>query len=353
MTCQDYMSLRLIRLKEGEEFSPHPEGVTFVFVKGGAGKCVSRTGTQRILSGDMVVLNQSAGGKFTLFDKGEFLFWSFSVCFENMFPLFSGNEISRLHDLMDKYKAVKVYASNHPLAVECHRLLGLVPPQANLDYRGQLIRIAATIMSADFKEARIERAGYVRAEDHMIQVFDKLSASELINLSVSELADRFNCSRRHLNRLFHQHFGVAVAALRMEMRLLKAMTLLRDPEAKIINVAEQCGFNHLGLFNTCFKRRFGTSPGQWRKDAFKVADKTSSAKGSNEEKPPCPLHVNGLCPWNGKIDTNIQPSSVTDFPKEFGVVAEKAAASKLNKTSPNISLPLNPKRNASDNRARQ
>jgi hypothetical protein len=32
-------------------------------------------------------------------------------------------------------------------------------------------------------------------------------------------------------------------------------------------VAEQCGFNHLGLFNTCFKRRFGTSPSQWRKSS--------------------------------------------------------------------------------------
>ncbi len=31
--------------------------------------------------------------------------------------------------------------------------------------------------------------------------------------------------------------------------------------SKVINVATQCGFNHLGLFNTCFKRRFGISPG--------------------------------------------------------------------------------------------
>jgi transcriptional regulator GlxA family with amidase domain len=104
----------------------------------------------------------------------------------------------------------------------------------------------------------------------MVQVFEKLSASELINLSVGELADRFSCSRRHLNRLFHQHFGVSVAALRMEMRMLKAISLLRDADVKIINVAEQCGFNHLGLFNTCFKRRFGTSPGQWRKSTIRA-----------------------------------------------------------------------------------
>src|ERR1019366_4324749 len=111
-------------------------------------------------------------------------------------------------------------------------------------------------------------------------VFEKLSATELVGLSVPELAGKFGCSRRHLNRLFHQHFGISVAALRMEMRLLKAISLLRDPDAKVINVAEQCGFNHLGLFNTCFKRRFGTSPGHWRKASIQAAD--ASAKKSED-----------------------------------------------------------------------
>jgi AraC-like DNA-binding protein len=115
----------------------------------------------------------------------------------------------------------------------------------------------------------------------MAQVFEKLSATELINLSVGELADRFSCSRRHLNRLFHQHFGVSVAS-----------------NAKIINVAEQCGFNHLGLFNTCFKRRFGASPGQWRKSALQ-AEKTSADK--HETKPVCPLRSTGLCPMGGQL----------------------------------------------------
>jgi AraC-like DNA-binding protein len=86
-----------------------------------------------------------------------------------------------------------------------------------------------------------------------------------LTLSVGDLAGKFSCSRRHLNRLFHLHFGFSVAALRMEMRLLKAVSLLRNPSLKVISVAQQCGFNHLGLFNTCFKRRFGSSPGQWRK----------------------------------------------------------------------------------------
>ncbi len=246
-----------------------------------------------------MVLNGTSGGKFSVHDKGEFLFWHFSVCFDNLLPLFSGNEITLLHNLTEGFKAGKVLSAKSPLATECNRLLDVVPPQFNLDHRGQLIRIASTILSAEFKEAQIQRSGYVRSEDHMVQVFEKLSASELINLSVGELAQKFSCSRRHLNRLFHQHFGLAVASLRMEMRLLKAMSLLRDPDAKIINVAEQCGFNHLGLFNTCFKRRFGTSPGQWRKSVFE-AEKAPVRKP--EQLPACPLHANGLCPMTGTID---------------------------------------------------
>jgi hypothetical protein len=81
------------------------------------------------------------------------------------------------------------------------------------------------------------------------------------------------------------------------MRLLKALSLLRDANAKIINVAEQCGFNHLGLFNTCFKRRFGTSPGRWRKSTTIAGVKAANPLPHKfESNPSCPLLGTGQCP---------------------------------------------------------
>jgi Helix-turn-helix domain len=85
----------------------------------------------------------------------------------------------------------------------------------------------------------------------------------------------------------------------MEMRLLKAASLFRNPDAKVINVAEQCGFNHLGLFNTCFKRRFGVSPGQWRKQPDRAATHPGPLMPGN---PQCQLLANGLCPRAGDVD---------------------------------------------------
>jgi AraC-like DNA-binding protein len=224
------------------------------------------------------------------------LFWCFSLCLEHLFPLFYSNEISLIPTISDIFKSAKLYPASSSVAMECHRLLQEVPPQFNLDHRSQLLRVAAAVLTAEFKTAQPRRGGFVRIEDHMLQVFEKLSSNELLNSSVGELAAKFGCSRRHLNRLFHQHFGVSVAALRMEMRLLKAVSLLRDPDAKVINVAEACGFNHLGLFNTCFKRRFGSSPGQWRKHAAKSQTGPSGSSPSGGEA--CPLRINGLCPWS-------------------------------------------------------
>jgi AraC-like DNA-binding protein len=290
----DHLALKLVRLKTVEEFPTHTEGLTFVFARGGTGKCVTRTTSQILSPGDILVMNGTPGGRFTARDKnGEFLFWNFSICMESLLPLFSAEEISLLRNITKNYEAAKIYPASSPMASECHRLLAMVPPQFNLDHRGQLVRIASSVLSVEFKEAQTRRNGFGRSDEHVLGVFEKLSSFEIINLSVGELAEKFSCSRRHLNRLFHHHFGISVSALRMEMRLLKAVSLLRDPYAKVISVAEQCGFNHLGLFNTCFKRRFGASPGQWRKNTLKP--KTTDTN-KTEEHAICPLHSTGLCP---------------------------------------------------------
>ena len=48
------------------------------------------------------------------------------------------------------------------------------------------------------------------------------------------------------------------------MRLQRARQLLVHSNAKIINVAYESGYRHLGLFNAMFKKRFGVTPSEWR-----------------------------------------------------------------------------------------
>jgi len=169
--------------------------------------------------------------------------------------------------------------------------------RAILDHRGQLLRIVATILSFEFKNVQPGKSEFMSSQWRISRVFDKLSATEILTLPVTELAGRFNCCRRHLNRLFHQWFGCSVSELRMEMRLLRAISLLRNPELGVLEVAHQCGFNHRGLFNGCFKRRFGSNRSQWRTAAPKVESRRSNPLNRASD---CPLRTDGLCPWSAK-----------------------------------------------------
>lgn len=330
MFAQDYLILRLLRLKSREIWSNEQEGFSFLFFKEGVGEYSVSPIAQRLTAGDVAVVKGVAGGQLQVLSGGEVVFWSFSLRVEHLFPLFTGNEISALHSITEGFRELKLYPASDPVAKECHLLVGDVSPQFNLDHRSQLLRVAAAILSEEFRAVHGQRVGFVRVQDHLFQVFEKLSTDQLLSLPVGELADRFGCSRRHLNRLFHRHFGASVAAMRMEMRLLKAVSLLLDPDAKIINVAEQCGFNHLGLFNTCFKKRFGVSPGRWRKQVPQVANRPADSLDPDSG---CPLHVKGLCPWTGKTQS---AAPISPKPPQLG----KLEPARASRTAP-VSVPQN------------
>jgi AraC-like DNA-binding protein len=286
----DYLTIKLRRLKGPEHMDLNGRGLLFVILKGGEGACQCASFLHRLGSGDILVVDSASRGQIHARDKGEMVYWSFVAEFEHLFPLFSGQEICLLQKVSESFKTGRVYPGSSPLAKECLRLVEEVPVQFSLDHRSHVLRIVSAILTAEFKTAQPKLADFVPMRDHVLQVFENLGTNEILSLPVGELARKFNCSRRHLNRLFHQHFGVSVAALRMELRLLKAVSLLVDPDAKIIYVAEKCGFNHLGLFNTCFKKRFGSSPGQWRKNAAEARNHPAEKVANG-----CPFHSQGLC----------------------------------------------------------
>ena len=292
--AENHLTLRLVRLKRCDAWPNEGQGLSVILAKSGNGQYVSNSAFKRqLLPGDVLVLNSDDGAKIAA-GGDEMIFWFFSLCIEHLIPLFAVAEICLLQNTTDNFKSSKHYPASSLLAQECHRLVATVPPQGNVDHRSHVLMIAAAVLSVEFKNTQSQRTGYVRMEDHMMQVLEELSITELLTFSVGDMAQKFSCSRRHLNRLFHQHFGCSVASLRMELRLMKALSLLRDPNVKIINVAEQCGFNHLGLFNACFKKRFGNTPGQCRKGTSDAGDPVSDLNAGN---PLCHMRASGLCPW--------------------------------------------------------
>jgi hemolysin activation/secretion protein/AraC-like DNA-binding protein len=107
-------------------------------------------------------------------------------------------------------------------------------------------------------------AGSNKLHERFRQLVGQMPEARLSECSLSELAAQLHCSQRHFSRLFREEFGVTFRACQSELRLQHARQLLASSDAKIINIAYDSGYRHLGLFNSMFKKRFGVTPGEWR-----------------------------------------------------------------------------------------
>lgn len=263
---ENSLCLREVRLQSPEPWENPGEALWFVFPKAGAGEFVSGVVRHRLSPKTALVANVGRAGASIRPATPEFQFQFFQIGLETLFPLLACHEIPRLRAAADGLKSGKIFPAGREPAAHCLALLQAIPVEHNLVHRTLLLRLAAVLLEHELLAIKGEQLPAASAGERILQILDGISTTELINASVDELAQKLGYSRRHLNRLFHLQFGFSVGALRTEMRLLKATWLLRDPHAKITNVAVEAGFNHQGLFNSRFRKRFGLSPSRWRKN---------------------------------------------------------------------------------------
>jgi AraC-like DNA-binding protein len=295
--CNNDVFLHSARLKSPEELALNGYGLFLMFPMAGGGEWWDGTRSQGLAPGDVLVVNVETEGRLRAVNGGSLVFSCFSLGVEQLWAICATPELCLLQSVMERLRTPRRHLSMSIIAQRCANLLSEVPSQQNVEHRSQLLRAAAAVLRAEFQEVLPPRNGYVRSEEHVLQALEKLQASDIMSLSIEELAAKFNCSRRQLDRWFQRYLGRSPRGLKMELRLLRAASLLRDPVAKVINVADECGFHHLGLFNTCFRRRFEVSPSQWR---ARVRESDSQLVNLLEGHPECGLRAQGLCAWEGK-----------------------------------------------------
>jgi AraC-like DNA-binding protein len=88
-------------------------------------------------------------------------------------------------------------------------------------------------------------------------------------LSVSALATRHRISTSYIRKLFDS-MGTTFTDFVLEQRLARAHRMLSDPrsEQPIGAIAFQCGFGDLSYFNRTFRKQYGLTPSDVRKQAY-------------------------------------------------------------------------------------
>jgi len=85
-----------------------------------------------------------------------------------------------------------------------------------------------------------------------------------LDLSVEQLAERVHMSPRHFSRRFRRELKVSPAKYVETLRVERARSLIEEGEAKVIDIAQRCGFGDDERMRRAFLRQLKVSPAAYR-----------------------------------------------------------------------------------------
>jgi AraC-like DNA-binding protein len=85
-------------------------------------------------------------------------------------------------------------------------------------------------------------------------------------ITIAEIADVVGFSESHFMRYFKDMMNTSFIDYLKDYRLAIAARLLQSSESSILEISEEVGFENLSYFNRSFKKRYGMTPTQFRRN---------------------------------------------------------------------------------------
>jgi AraC-like DNA-binding protein len=263
MIVARHLMLQELSLRPSGEWTPG-SGWTVARVAEGAGYCLQTGSARELNTGDMAIAGPSAGVAFRASQLGVLKLEFYQVLPQCLNGLLTVTEWRLLEDSASEAATRLLhFAVGEPVAQRFTRLAAQTQ-RDGLAVRSALLHLWASSIASLLPAGETTLVA-CDLRERFRQFVGKLPEAELAVRTLTQLAGDLHCSERHFSRLFREEFHISLRARQTELRLQRARQLLADSDAKIINVAFDSGYRHLGLFNALFKRRFGVTPSQWRR----------------------------------------------------------------------------------------
>lgn len=113
---------------------------------------------------------------------------------------------------------------------------------------------------------RTEMIGLKEIEEMMSQVLLYIEENVTEKLTAKEIAEIVYLSPTHLQREFESMFGFSLAEYIRKQKLKRSMDLLLESDLQVSDIAYEIGFGHESSFIRAFKREYGKTPGEVRRE---------------------------------------------------------------------------------------
>ena len=156
----------------------------------------------------------------------------------------------------------------------------MLKPLRPKDILATVLKVKETLEKRRYKEKVVERyEGAANSRDYQEQIswhFRGVNeqAMEILKdvaqnfsqgVSLNSLAEKYHYSVAYLSRMIKKETGFSFSEILNSIRLAQAAELLQKDCGKISMAGEMAGFSDQKYFSQVFKKAFGVSPGEFRK----------------------------------------------------------------------------------------
>ncbi len=276
MIVERHLILQELTLPPSTEWLARCSGWLMVRVAGGTGYWLQPgVESRQLTTGDGLLATRNVNGVLRASQLGPLKLQFFTVQLQYLNGVLTVAEWQQL-EVVPNHPAppVSIFTVGEPIGQKFMRLADQTHSN-RLPVRCALLQLWASAVAGRLPVPDSASVSGNKLRDHIRELVGQMTEAELSEHSLTELARELHCSERHFSRLFREEFGVPFHARQIELRLQRARQLLADANAKIINVAYDSGYRHLGLFNAMFKKRFGLTPVEWRRQNLPKNSSTS------------------------------------------------------------------------------
>lgn len=163
----------------------------------------------------------------------------------------------------DDTPRIMFVASDDPASVWIEQLVDLILSSDEED--SDCITSLLHTFLLRLKKLEGYRRSHRKLHPAVVCVKEKMDRYYLSTFDAKHLAVEAEISVSHMNALFRGELGVSPLQYQLNLRLEHARRLLSDHRLQIQEIARFSGFNDTNYFIRLFKRKTGSSPGEFRK----------------------------------------------------------------------------------------
>lgn len=248
------------------------EEVEFVVIKKGEGMIHVDLVVYEVTAGDIVII--LPGQLHSIEQKGSLFMEYENILFREKLLTTSGQDLCSRRFLEPLFRGMLdfptlldrscvLYPVFSDTIAKIDELCDHRPEGYQLAVKGHLYQIMFGLIS--ISQAR-EHTTNQKSVEKIKLILTYIRENYQRSISIEEIAQVCYYSKSHFMKFFKESMGMGFIQYLNDYRLSVASQMLLATGDSVLNIAERNGFENLSYFNRVFKRKYGVSPGQFRRN---------------------------------------------------------------------------------------